>query len=260
MNAKDALQTLDHQQLAPVQSEAGSLLSLVEMAVTQKASPETLERLLNIKQRYEADQARAAFNAALAGFQGDCPVIKKSKVVLNKGGTGVRYRYAPLDQIIIQVQPILLKWGFNYQMDSKQEGKLIAAICTITHTLGHHQTSTFQVPIDPEAYMNEAQKFASALTFARRYAFCNAFGIVTGEQDDDSRATAPNEGPAVLLALKKELWELLKPVRGDLQKWEQAEQWLIDECCMQPEDTIKEMDAARMRDVIVKAKFKIPLA
>ena len=48
--------------------------------------------------------------------------------------------------------------------------------------------STFKVPIDKEGYMNAPQKFASALTFAKRYAFCNAFGILTGDEDDDSNA------------------------------------------------------------------------
>jgi hypothetical protein len=44
--------------------------------------------------------------------------------------------------------------------------------------------------------MNEPQRFASALTFAKRYAFCNAFGILTGDEDDNAeKATAPPAKP-----------------------------------------------------------------
>src|SRR3990167_3791525 len=43
--------------------------------------------------------------------------------------------------------------------------------------------------------MNAAQKVASALTYAKRYAFCNAFGILTGDADDDARLTGNGDEP-----------------------------------------------------------------
>ena len=49
------------------------------------------------------------------------------------------------------------------------------------------------MPVDAGAYMNEAQKAASALTFAKRYSFCNAFGILTGDEDDDSVVSGDKE-------------------------------------------------------------------
>jgi hypothetical protein len=54
--------------------------------------------------------------------------------------------------------------------------------------MGHSQESDFTVPIDEKAFMNAPQKVASALTFAKRYAFCNAFGILTGDEDNDGQS------------------------------------------------------------------------
>ena len=35
--------------------------------------------------------------------------------------------------------------------------------------------------------MSQTQVEAAALTFAKRYAFCNAFGILTGDEDTDAK-------------------------------------------------------------------------
>ena len=39
--------------------------------------------------------------------------------------------------------------------------------------------------------MSAQQKVGAALTFAKRYAFCNAFGIMTGDEDNDANQAAP---------------------------------------------------------------------
>jgi len=49
--------------------------------------------------------------------------------------------------------------------------------------------------------MNDAQKIASALTYSKRYAFCNATGIMTGDEDQDGNGGGesgygPPERPA----------------------------------------------------------------
>ena len=56
----------------------------------------------------------------------------------------------------------------------------------MTHILGHSESSDFEVPIDTEGYMTAPQKYASALTFAKRYSLCNALGISTGDEDTDA--------------------------------------------------------------------------
>ncbi len=60
------------------------------------------------------------------------------------------------------------------------------ATCKITHILGHSETSTFEAPIDKDSYMSAPQQYAAASTFAKRYAFCNALGILTGDEDNDA--------------------------------------------------------------------------
>ncbi len=162
--------------------------ALLAKAIDAKSAVEVLERLMVMRREARAESAKEAFDRALAEFQRDCPTIAKKKQVFMNGK--LRYSYAPLESIIQQVKELLQRHGFSYALDAIVKPGWVLAQCKATHAFGHSQTSSFEVPIDPDAYMNEAQKFASALTFAKRYAFCNAFGILTGDEDDDSGASS----------------------------------------------------------------------
>jgi hypothetical protein len=65
--------------------------------------------------------------------------------------------------------------------------------CIVHHVKGHAEASSFRAPVDSGAKMNEMQRSASSLTYAKRYAFQNAFGILTGDQDDDGRGAGVGE-------------------------------------------------------------------
>ena len=125
-------------------------------------------------------------------FQKECPVVEKAKQVRNKPkgnekeGT-VRYSYAPLEDVVPTVQPFLEKWGFSWTVKPSQTDGHVKAACYVHHKDGHEEVTEFEVPLDPDAYMSNPQKAAAALTFARRYAFINAFGIVTKGEDNDAQ-------------------------------------------------------------------------
>jgi len=173
------------------------ITQLISQAIDKNVPVETMEKLLAMRRELRAEFARNEFQKSLAAFQAACPVIKKTKVVMNKDGKTERYRYAPIESIVEQVKDLLQEHGFNHRTDAKIEARVVSAVCVITHREGHEEKSSFAVPIDPDAYMNEAQKFASALTFAKRYAFCDALGIITGDEDYDtvtvSTASQPRE-------------------------------------------------------------------
>lgn len=163
-----------------------SVESLISQAVKANVSIETLERLLVMRDKFNAEKAKEAFVVAMSGFQSECPVIKKTKKVLNKDGRTVRYSYAPIESIVEQIKKPLSKYKLSYSWEAKNEPGSIVAVVTITHALGHSTTSEFKIPVDTEGYMTAPQKVASALTFAKRYSLCNALGISTGDEDTDA--------------------------------------------------------------------------
>jgi hypothetical protein len=186
--------------------------ALIAKALEQHVGIDTMERLLALRERLQAEQARGAFLRALAAFQGECPVILKTKSVTIRpaAGGGYSYRYAPLDIIVEQVRPYLQKYGLSYTIKTRQTDGTLTAICEAHHEGGHTEPSELTVPIDTAARMNDTQKVGAARTYAMRYAFCNAFGILTGDEDTDAvasddlapafeaprrRSTAPSPSP-----------------------------------------------------------------
>ena len=163
-----------------------SVQALISQAINSNVPVETLERLFALREKVKAEQAQEAFVTALSQFQAKCPIIQKTKKVMNKDGVTVRYQYAPIDAIIASIRSVLAECGFSYTWDVKNTPGAITAICTVTHSLGHSQSSEFSIPIDTEGFMTAPQKVASALTFAKRYTLCNALGISTGDEDTDA--------------------------------------------------------------------------
>ena len=172
----------------------GDVDVLIARAIDKSVPVETIEKLLAMRRELKAERAKEDYNAALSRFQADCPTIKKTISVKEKTG-GTRYKYAPLDEIIRQVKDLLRENGFSYTFDAKfepaaDEKKAGAQIitCTARHIGGHSETAEFRSPVDVSAYMSEVQKHGAAMTFAKRYAFCEVFGIMTGDDDTDGIA------------------------------------------------------------------------
>ena len=179
----------------PRRTEIASPETLIQLAMQQGASFETIKEILDLKDRLQKQEAEKKFREAMSKFQTECPIIVKSNGVdyASKKGGRVKYNYASLDKIIAAVKDLLGKYELSYTFTTQQEKDSVTAICHAFHSAGHSETTFFTIPIDPEAYMNAAQKVASALTYAKRYAFMNAFGILTGDEDDDANGLTPEE-------------------------------------------------------------------
>lgn len=168
-------------QKTETQAPAFNIEALINQAVAKDASVESLERLLAMRKELKAEWAKEQFDKALASFQGECPIIeKKRKVSFNS----TKYSYAPLEDIIEEVASLLSRHGFSYMFDTQMNGKM-KVICKVRHVAGHSEIANFDMEIDSNAKMNVSQKYGSALTYAKRYAFCAAFGITVKDEDTD---------------------------------------------------------------------------
>lgn len=170
-----------------VSKDDTNVASFIQKAIETKAPVETLERLFALQKEVNAEHAKSAFVEALTAFQGECPVIEKKKRVLNKDGRTVRYHYAPIDSIAQQIKEPLAKNHLSYSWDVEHKDKHMIVTCKLTHRDGHHETSTFEIPIvESEGYMTMPQKYASAQTYAKRYTLLNVLGIATADEDTDA--------------------------------------------------------------------------
>lgn len=168
--------------------------SLLFEAVQKNVSVETIERILAMRRELSLEHAEQAFNDAFASLQSELPIITKSKAVKNKNGS-VRYSYAPIEELVKILKPYLSKHGFNYRFECAQSDSVVVATCYLTHSLGASRHSSFPAPVDPEAFMNDSQKVASANSYAKRNAFKNVLGLVEADEDDDAQAVGQGTTP-----------------------------------------------------------------
>ena len=185
---------------------------LIYQAIKQGTPVEHMERIIAMGRELRAEQAKQAYYQAMADLQSVMPTIRKKKEVKNKDGTK-RYAFAPLESIIDQVGALIREHGFSYKITTDVDEKWVKAVVHITHVQGHTEDSDFKVPVDTESYMTAPQKFASALTFAKRYAFIDAFGIVTADEDNDA-ASAPVETTEQRFDKAKKMVTASKNVEG----------------------------------------------
>lgn len=219
-----------------------------------------LQDIVAVRRELKAEADKAAFDNALAAFQAECPRILKSRGVADNVGK-LLYRFAPFEDIVSTVGPLLQKYGFSYQLDTdteSQDGWVIAK-CHLTHAAGHCRTSTAKFPIGTGTrLMSQTQVYAAALSFASRRVFCNAFGIVpVGEDDDGAAGAKPKpQGPSTLAAdlsvkdLARELWNLLKGVRGPEHNWQVANTWLVTNSILSDTEEAPHLPAKRFKEVI----------
>jgi hypothetical protein len=158
---------------------ASSAVSIIQQAIASGADPAYLRELLQVREQWEAGEARKLYSQAIADFQSRCPIIEKGDKAHNKA-------YAAMDRIWRAIRPLLdetglsIVWTVNALTDYGLhiEGE-------IRHKAGHAVPISYDLPMpDKVTGQNAAQQMGSASSYAKRYATCAALGIVTGEDDD----------------------------------------------------------------------------
>ena len=186
------VETLRQVETPQAMGEAGALISMIERAARDPAvDVDKFERLMAMKERAMTNQARVAFETAMAAAKGEIPPIVKNKTVDFTGQKGrTNYRYEDLSEIARVVDPILSKHGLSYRHRSSQTGTKLSVTCVMSHALGHVDETTLEAGEDHTGNKNGIQAIGSTATFLQRYTLKLALGIAS-TTDDDGRAAGP---------------------------------------------------------------------
>lgn len=189
----------------PAATPAPSPGALVHLALTNGADPGTLERLLDLQQRWEAGEARKAYTRAMAAFKRTAPaVLAKDGRVKHPGAD---YRHATLGSVVMQITSHLSANGLSVAWETEQGEGYVGVTCRVTHEHGHSEAVKLMAPPDTSGKKNPIQEIGSTVTYLQRYTLLAALGLATADQDDDGRAAyivreevgpgpAPKPGPA----------------------------------------------------------------
>lgn len=173
-------------EVSPALNPGQMMQAMIQSGVTAE-NVAAFTELVKLSEHMEDRTAVKQFTAAFVALQSEMPKVKATKAIPSNDGS-VRSRFAPYEEIMEQVAPLLQKHGFTVMFSTDfREGRLLKT-CTLQHVGGHSRSNTFAVRIGsgpPKA--SEAQADGAASTYAKRFAICDALNIVV-DVDVDARA------------------------------------------------------------------------
>lgn len=190
------LQLVEDQQgkALPVAQESQQLAATPDnmlMIAVQSGNIDLIERMVALKERMEATDARKAFTAAKAAFKGEALQIVKDKY-----NTQFKSWYSSLGNIVSTVSPILSKHGLSADWKIEQDGANITVTCVLAHALGHSESVPFTVPPDNSGgTKNAIQAIKSAVTYAKAVTYESVCGMASTDAnyDDDGKGESPEK-------------------------------------------------------------------
>ncbi len=178
--------------VAATSAVPGQTTTLTPMQLMQRAleagNLELVERMMTLQERWQANEARKAFDAAIAEAGAKMPVILKTQKVdftTAKGRT--RYQYEDFASIARAVDPILAEQGLHYRFRTASSKEALTVTCIVSHRDGHFEENSLTAPFDASGNKNPIQAIGSAQTYLQRYTLKAALGLAAGN-DDDARS------------------------------------------------------------------------
>lgn len=180
------------EQNADFQSTGMNPNQLLEKAVEGDAPVETIERLLDLQERWEKRQAKKAYDRAMSELRKDLPTIEKQR-------DGHNYKYESLTDVVEAIQESMYEHGLSFRWKTKSNQNEITVNCVISHELGHSEETGMTAGLDETGSKNKIQALGSAVSYLQRYTLKAAVGLAAGEDTDadisvqDSPADEINE-------------------------------------------------------------------
>lgn len=155
---------------------------VMQLALEQKADVATLEKMMELQERYEAKEAKKAYVVGMNSFRAECPTIIKTK-------EGHNNKYAGLAETVNQIKALLAKCGLSHSWKVGNEDKQISVTCCVTHVGGHQECTTISAPPETSGSKNAIQAIASTVSYLERYTLYAILGLASSEMDDDGQGS-----------------------------------------------------------------------
>jgi hypothetical protein len=158
--------------------------SMMMQALGRGANLQDIKQMLELQERWEAGEARKAYNVAFAAFKAEAVHIIKNKQVTDGPLKGKSY--AELHAVVDALTPALSQHGLSASWKlTKDEKDWMEVTCTLRHVKGHEESVSMGGPPDAGGAKNAIQARASTKSYLERYTLKAICGVAEGGEDDD---------------------------------------------------------------------------
>lgn len=163
-------------------------MQMLALAVKQGVGIDQLTQLMALSERWQAGEARKAFDAAMSDAKAKIKPIIKNRTVdfpsRTEGKARTHYQYEDLAAVAEAIDPILAEVGLSYRHRSKQEAKMLTITCIVSHRAGHFEETSLSAGYDESGNKNSIQGVGSTATYLQRYTLKLALGLAAAKDDD----------------------------------------------------------------------------
>lgn len=212
MNEK--AQQVVEQDNKPVAQQNITPMQMLQIAVEKGADLDQLQKLMDLEERWEKNEARKAYVKAMNAFKADPPTIFKNRRVEFKG---TKYDHASLDHVVDRISEAMSQHGLSFRWDAEQQDSVVSVTCVITHEMGHSESVTLQAAPDTSGSKNSIQAIGSTVAYLQRYTVLAATGLATQDMDDDG--VNGEHAPRITEEQIAHLQALAKEVNADIPKF-----------------------------------------
>lgn len=172
---------------APASRSVVNHMELISRAA-ESGSLEMVERMMDLRDRFEKSEARKDFDAAISAAKAEIPLIRKNRTGHNNK------TYADFSAIAAAIDPVLGRHGLSYRFTPQQADGKISVTCILSHRNGHSEDATLSAGADTSGSKNAIQALGSTLSYLKRYSLDLQLGLaVTDADDDDGHAAGIGE-------------------------------------------------------------------
>lgn len=174
----------------PTVSEAATVMEMIVRAAGDNTDVAKLEKLMDLQERILDRNAKQAFSSDFVRMKPHLP-----KILRTKDNTQTSSKYAPLEEINTQIDPVLNQYGFATATKIvNQTDRSVTVKAELWHTQGHVEDTELTVPLDDMGIKGTVNKtlphaVASSVTYAKRLAICALLNISTGNDADGNKVS-----------------------------------------------------------------------
>jgi hypothetical protein len=195
----------------PVTAVTVTPMQMLQMAVERGADLDQMQKLMDLQERYEKNEARKAYVAAMAIFKRNPPEVLKAKHVRFQTSKGVtEYDHATLADVVAAATRALADVGISHRWSVAQAEGRITVSCILTHELGHSESVSMTALADDSGNKNSIQSIGSTTSYLQRYTLLAATGLATRDMplDNDGRGEVETIGPGQVADLEALITEV----------------------------------------------------
>jgi hypothetical protein len=235
-------------ELVPVGQQPAQVtpMQLIARAQEANASIEQMQQLFDLQLRYEANEAKKAYNSAFAAFKSESVQIIKNITVSDGPLKGKKY--ADLFAVVNVITPALSKHGLSHMWSlTKDEKDWLEVTCTIRHELGHSESVSMGGPPDTGGAKNAIQARASSKSYLERYTLLGITGLASSGQDDDGAGAGKKQDVELISDRQhSDLLALIDEIKGD-----RAEKYKKGFCTYHKINDVADLPAAKYDAAVV---------